>query len=68
MNSTTGIVNDDACNALLLPVDGTFTTGSTVGATVQAGESVIEQPAVGGTLTTSSWNEPVVDLLFGINL
>ncbi|MEZ4775799.1 MAG: T9SS type A sorting domain-containing protein [Bacteroidia bacterium] len=60
VNSSTGIVNDDACNAILLPVDGTFTTGTTIGATVQAGESVIEQPAVGGA-GNDGWNEPVVD-------
>ncbi|MDX2248194.1 MAG: T9SS type A sorting domain-containing protein [Bacteroidia bacterium] len=60
VNSSTGITNDDACDAILLPVDGTFTTGTTIGATVQTGESVIEQPAVGGA-GNDGWNEGVID-------
>ena len=38
----------------------TYTTGTTIGATVQPGESVIEQPAVGGA-GNDGWNEPVID-------
>ncbi len=39
--------NDDPCNAINLPTDGTVVAGSNIGATVAAGEDVITPPQTG---------------------
>lgn len=39
--------NDDPCNAISLPTDGTVVAGSNIGATVAAGEDVITPPQTG---------------------
>lgn len=51
------LINDDVCDAQFLPVDGINRHFSGQGATVQPGETVLQQPATGAQ-ATNGWLNP----------
>ena len=61
VSSANPLPNDNACDAELLPVDGTtITSGTNVGATLEMNEAFIQPPGNDGT-GYDGWDDPSID-------